>query len=213
MIFFKKQKSVFKKIEEYLDEVDICMERFIKCSIAQINTEEPEKYNDMVENVHKAESNADDIRRDIEYELYQKALIPESRGDLLGILETLDKIPNMFEFICYQFLLQKVVVPEDFRNDFTELVKLNLKSYELLKGAVKAFLNDCKKIDELRKIDDIESKSDRMEKNIVMKIFNSNLEKADMLILKEIAIDIGDISDRAQVVADRIALTIIKRRI
>ncbi|MEK0368345.1 MAG: DUF47 family protein, partial [Nitrosopumilus sp.] len=41
-------------------------------------------------------------RREIEISLYEKALIPESRGDILGLLEAVDRIPNKAESVAFQ---------------------------------------------------------------------------------------------------------------
>jgi len=58
-----------------------------------------------------------------------------------------------------------------------------------------------------------ESESDRKERCIILRLFNSNIEKVEKIMLKEIIINIGNISDRVQTVADRLSIAIIKRRI
>ena len=56
----------------------------------------------MFDKTRRAESSCDDYRREIELWLYERAHVPEPRGDILGLLEAIDKIPNKAESILYQ---------------------------------------------------------------------------------------------------------------
>jgi predicted phosphate transport protein (TIGR00153 family) len=212
-MLWKKEKSIIDKIKAYLDQVDTCRKRFRVCVEKLILEPAGEENHAMVEEVHRAESKADDLRRNIELQLYERALIPESRGDVLGLIETLDMIPGMLQSLCYQFLLEKIVFPEQFRERYLHLVDVNLKSYDLVRQAVLGlfFSNDVKELTDL--VDAMESDSDHVERDLVRDIFNCKLEKADKILLKEIIINTGDISDQAETVKDRLILAIIKRKI
>jgi predicted phosphate transport protein (TIGR00153 family) len=212
-MLWKKEKSVIDKIKAYLDQVDRCRNRFRVC-IEQLvldpdNSENPA----ILEEVHRSESNADDLRRSIELQLYERALIPESRGDVLGLLETLDAIPGMFQSLCYQLLLEKIVFPEQFRERYLHLVDVNLKSYDLIREAVLGLFynNNVKAQTDL--VDAVESDSDHIERDLIRDIFSSKLDKADKILLKESVINTGDISDQAESVKDRLILAIVKRNI
>ena len=213
MKLFRKQKTIIEKLEGYLSCIDICVTRFTKCMEKLMNDFGSEENYKIVQSVHEAESDADDHKRQIEYHLYEKALIPESRGDVLGIIEALDKIPNMMESICYQMLLQKICIPEEYKRKINELIEINVESYEQLKRAINGLFYNSSVMEVINRIDMIESESDKIERDLIEKIFNSDMDKADKLLFREIVINIGNISDRAQVVADRLTLAIIKRRI
>ena len=212
-MLWKKEKSVIDKIKAYLDQVDVCRNRFRVCIEKLLLDPDNQENEANVEEVHRAESKADDQRRHIELQLYQRALIPESRGDVLGLIETLDVIPGMFQSLCYQFLLEKIDFPEQFRERYLHLVEVNLRSYDLVRQAVLGlFYNkDVKELVDL--VDAVESDSDHVERNLIRDIFNSKLDKADKILLKEIVINTGDISDRAERVKDRLILAIVKRKI
>ncbi|MCK5008072.1 MAG: DUF47 family protein, partial [Spirochaetales bacterium] len=133
--------------------------------------------------------------------------------DVLGLLETMDAIPGLFQSLCYQFLLEKIIVPEQFRERYLHLVDVNLKSYDLVRQAVVGlfYKKEVKELTDL--VDAVESDSDRIERDLIRDIFSSKLDKADKLLLKEIVINTGDISDQAENVKDRLILAIVKRRI
>lgn len=212
-MFWKKEQSIINKIEGYLDQVDECRHRFRKCIEKLLLEPNDEENQAILEEVHRAESKADDLRRDIELQLYQRALIPESRGDVLGLLETMDAIPGMLQSLCYQFLLEKIVVPEQFRERYLHLVEVNLKSYDLVRQAMLGlfYKKEVRELTDL--VDATESDSDRIERALIRDIFSSKLDKADKILLKEIIINTGDISDQAETVKDRLTLAIVKRKI
>jgi predicted phosphate transport protein (TIGR00153 family) len=212
-MLWKKEKSIIDKIKAYLDQVDRCRNRFRDCIEKLILEPENEENRAILEEVHRSESKADDLRRTIELQLYERALIPESRGDVLGLLETLDVIPGMFQSLCYQVLLERIVFPDTFRDRYLYLVDVNLRSYDLVREAVLGlFYNkDVKAQTDL--VDAMESDSDHMERDLIRDIFSSKLDKADKILLKEIVINTGDISDQAEIVKDRLILAIVKRKI
>ena len=212
-MLWKKEKSIIDKIKTYLDQVDVCRDRFRLCIERLLFKPEDAENPAMLEEVHRSESKADDLRRNIELQLYERALIPESRGDVLGLLETMDVIPGMFQSLCYQFLLERIVFPEQFRERYLHLVDVNIKAYNLVRQAVLGlfYSKDVKDLTDL--VDAVESDSDHIERDLIRDIFSSKLDKADKILFKEIVINTGDISDRAEAVKDRLILAILKRKI
>ena len=211
--FWKKEQSIIDKIGLYLHQINTAQDLFRRSMEELIMTEWDGKSEESVELVHRAESRADDLRRAIELELYRKALIPESRGDVLGLLESIDKIPGMFESLCYQMSLQKILIPKDFRERFLQLIDVNLAAWELLKEAVLGLFYSRDVKENIDEIDNKESESDRVERGLIKDIFECSLDKADKILLKEIVVNIGNISDLAQATTDRLNLAIVKRRI
>ncbi len=211
-LFWKKKNSILDQIKGLLTATDKCSELFEKCMINLIN-EGPSSVNkESAYRVHDAESRIDDILRNIELDLYKNALIPESRGDVLGLLESFEKIPNKFESLCFQMSLQKIEIPMDLRGKFLRLLSVNLDSYKLINEAVMGLFYETDVEAQIDRIDKIESESDLIERDLIEAIFDLEIEKADKLLLRDITINIGDISDCAQSTTDRLHLTLIKRR-
>ena len=213
MALWKKQKSIIHKIEEYFKILDECSVKFKECMSSIIKEGKPEDYRENVKNVSRVESKADDLRRAIEHELYERALIPESRGDILGLLESVDKIPNSFESVCYQTLQERIDFPKSFKDDFIKLIDINISAYNSLKEASIGFFYNKDIQESLREVDEKESQSDSIERVLIENIFTSKLDKADRILLKEIVVNIGNISDLALASADRLTIAVIKRRI
>jgi predicted phosphate transport protein (TIGR00153 family) len=212
-LFWRKEERIIHKIEAYLNQVDKTRDLFRDTMGELVRGEVNERSEERVMEVHASESVADDIRRDIELQMYKKALIPESRGDVLGLIESMDMVPNLFQSLCDQLLYQQIEVPPEFRERYLELVEVNIDSYNLLREAILAlfYRRDCQ--EQLRRIDAKESESDGIERGLVKDIFSTDLDKADKILLKEIVVNTGDISDTVEIAADRLNLALIKSRI
>lgn len=210
--FWRKEEKIIDKIKTLLEAIDKTRDIFYLCITSQINDGPNLKNKEAAERVHDAESRVDDIRREIELELYKKALIPESRGDVLGILEAVDLIPNRFQRICYQMSLEKVLIPEAFKEKMIRLVDINLETYPLLREEIIDLFYNKDSQERVDKIDEWESKSDRLERDLIDIIFDTDLSKADKMQLRDVILSIGKISNVAQDTTSRLMLAVVKRR-
>ena len=212
-IFFRDEKKIKEMLREYFVRVDDCMNQFRKDMLRLI---EDGPASERVEcgEIHSLESSADDLRRDIELKLYGKALLPESRGDLLGLLETFDTVPNSAETVVAIIETEQIKIPDQFKKEFRELVECNFEAYLLLKKTADVLFETPKEtLACVKEVDIKESDSDHMEQILIRNIFSSDLEKADKILLKDVVVAIGNVSDRSENAGDRMAIIAIKRRI
>ena len=212
-MLFRKQFEMAKRIDALFEAMDKCVRLFEETIQRQILEGPTPENEEAAMRVHDAEGRVDDIVRDIETAMYENALIPESREDVLGILESLDKVPDTLQSLVFQLSHQNIEVPYQFREALLRLVDVNLEAYQFLKEAViNLFYNkDVQSL--ISRIDRRESASDRIERDLIKNIFNCGIDKADKILLKEIVVNIGDISDFCEETTDRLRIAIIKRRI
>ncbi len=212
-IFFKGEEKIRKMILKYLDTMEACMECFreamLKCLVVGDHKTLPD-----VSKTHELEAKADDLRREIDITLFGRTLLPESRVDIMILLDAMDKVPNAAETAVRAMENQRVVVPEKFRPGFRDLVEISVEAARLLRKTADALFEDPQMtLMRASKVDSQESASDGREKQLTCEIFDSDIDKADKIILKSIVDQIGAIADRAESASDRLGLTAIKRRI
>jgi predicted phosphate transport protein (TIGR00153 family) len=168
----------------------------------------------LIEQTHKFESMADDVREEIKILMYGKALIPESRGDIMGLLESMDEIPRILELLLYMIKNQKLNIPNFIVLDLRELIRVSLESCDLLLQQVEALFKRSEgEMALVSTIDQNESHCDNIERRIITKIFDSDLDPFQKLQLKEFIISMGDISDQADRVSKRVNIINMKRRV
>ena len=213
-IFFKKQLKIESLIHSYLSNLKMTQQRFNEALNTCMEDSVREHFDFLAEQTHKFESKADDIREEINAMMYGKALIPESRGDIMGLLEAIDKIPNLFDLILYMIKTQRLVIPHFIVLDIKELIEVSLESCDLMIKQIEALFKETAEIKALvSTIDHNESHCDHIERRIITRIFDSDLDPFEKLQLKEMIVYMGDISDEADRVSKLINIISMKRRV
>ena len=211
---FKKEHRVESLIYNYLDTLQLTQNNFSEALTVCLAEPQCENFDFLIEQTHKFESKADDIREEIKSMMYEKVLIPESRGDIMGLLDEMDKIPHLFESILYLVQTQKLAIPAFIVLDIKELVRISLECCELLIRQVVALFKKTEGIRALvSTIDTNESHCDHIERRIITKVFDSDLGPFEKLQIKELITQIGDISDQADRVSKLINIINMKRRV
>ena len=212
MILWKKQKEVEQAVEDYLAETENCLSAFVEALDLYFAQGLSADFEQGIEKTHRHESQADDIRREIEYAMYNRALMPESRGDILGMLEAIDLVPNKCESVLYQIWYQNMSISPEYADRLKKLAQVNVESFSLLCQGIRYLFTDIEQaIPTIDQVGDKESESDRIERMLIKDIFSTPGDKADKILLKEVILEMGAISDRSENAADRVRIVAVKR--
>lgn len=213
-LFFRREKEVRALIQEYFQTTDKAIDEFeigVRC---YLDDGPCEQFREIDKRIHAAESRADDLLRQIEIMLYSRSLLPESRGDLLGLLEHFDKMPNLAETISFMLDTQQVSVPDSYRPQLAKLLEVNVEAYRLVRETVDKLFTAPETVGEaVGPVDAKESESDRLEGKLIRQVFASDMDGCDQIRLRELIQLIGDISDSAENVAGRLEIISLKKRI
>ncbi|MBN1898714.1 MAG: DUF47 family protein [Spirochaetes bacterium] len=214
-LFFGKGKLLEEKIFQYLNSILETRNLFKTTVMHYFEGKLSNKFCDEVLSVHFKEARADDLRRDIEHQMYGKALLPEFRGNILSLLEEIDKLANKCESILFMINLQNLIVPSFLKENFIKLIDINMRSIDESIKLVKTLFQNPKGVTELVKVvDRTESESDHVERDIIKKLFDSRKpDKADKILLKELLLEIGSISDFGERIADMVNIINIKVKV
>jgi len=211
---FKKENRVEVLIFEYMDTVKLTQKSFLDSINVCLEDHKCENFDFLITQTHKYESRADDICDEINNIMYTKALIPDSRGDIMRLLESIDMIPHYFERVLFIMQTQKLSIPEFLALDVEELIRISLECCDLLFKQLALHLKQKLGIRALLgTIDTNESHCDHIERRIITKIFDSDLDPCIKLQLKELIVTMGEISDQADRVSKRISILSMKRRV
>jgi uncharacterized protein len=210
-ILFKKAKELETAIDEYLDVISSGLIVFGN-GVRNYLLHEESEFADKLVQIDKYEAKADSLRRSIENELYRLSLIPEHRGDVLGLLENLDNVIDSAKKTIFQFDVEIPRIPGQFNNEYLNLVDASIHAAEAVICASRAFFKNVNFVkDHLHKVYFFEKEADRIGNKLKRSIFRSDLELSQKIHLRYFALHIEDISDRAEEVADRLSIYTIKR--
>ena len=210
--FFKKERQLESLIYSYLENMGKIQQNFVKAMNICLKEGVSDDFCFLMDQTHKYESRADDLRDEINELMYSRALIPESREDIMAMIERVDGIPRSFEQILNMIRTEKITFPEFLLMDIQELIRVSMESCDLMIKQIDVML---KKKDGVRAllsaIDQNESHCDHIERRIITKLFESELDPYIKLQLKEMVIVLGEISDQADRVSKRVNIMAMKR--
>ena len=212
---FKKQKEVESLIGEYVRSVEIAQEIFLQSMETYLQAGKcSPTFEVLAAETHKAESRSDDLLEKIVNLLHEKALVPDLRGDILKLLETTDEIPDQFDRILANVCNQRIVLPESLSLDFKELLALSLEACALTMESVQSMLARGDRAARLLfRTDQLESQGDQIEKRIIVRIFESDWDPLQKILLRDLTQKMGDIADSAVQVCRQVNLIVTKRRV
>ncbi len=214
MFFVSKQKKVESLLEEYRQKVSLCLEQFEKTFREYFDNDDRDILKQNLIAVSRSESSADDIRREIEVMMYSKSMFPESRGDILGLLEAMDRIPNQAEHVTISLHNQHIWVRQEYKEQIINLIGICLRCVNaMIDGVSKLFTDFTNATVAVGKIDELESEADLAENALIEHIFSTDMDGFNKILLRDLVQHIAAISDRAENVGDRIRLIVAKRSI
>ena len=146
--------------------------------------------------------------------MYTEAVFPESRGDTLGLIETIDRVANHAESSVRMMVSQHIAVPPEYFRRLLELVEVCHKSVNVLIHAVEqlfnSFMDAAITVGEVNRL---ESQADRIEEDLIDSIFPSDELGLQKMLLRDLVTHISMIADRTEAVGDRIRIIVAKRNI
>jgi predicted phosphate transport protein (TIGR00153 family) len=213
-VFFKKERQLESLIYNYLENLGMTQNHFVKAMNLCLKTGVNDDFCFLMEQTHKFESRADDLRDEINELMYSRALIPESREDIMALLEKVDAVPRSFEQVLNMVRTQKLSFPDFLILDIQELIRVSMESCDLMAKQIDVWIKKKEGVRALMStIDQNESHCDHIERRIITKLFETDTESYLKLQLKEIVIVLGEISDQADRVSKRINIMTMKRRV
>lgn len=211
-LFFRKQARIERGFEEFLGCIQRCIEIFSTGMLSCLEHGPGESFERSAELVDRAESEADKLRKEIEQVLYANELLPDSRGDMLNLLESCDKIANRIESVIRNLCLRRVAVPDEIKGDLKEMLVPVQTAVETLLTAVRLLFTDpASARPAIHDVERLETECDRIQHDTVRTVYRMELDLAHKMQLEATIHDIGSIADRAEAVSNVLQIVAIKR--
>jgi predicted phosphate transport protein (TIGR00153 family) len=211
---FRTTRMIQRQIDQFLDKVSeagLLLEEGVHHYLRQGCDE---TVLDRYERVHTLEHDGDQLRHDIETTLYTEMLIPESRGDVLSLLDDLDGLLDGVKKRYHTLTIEQPEVPEELVEDAIALASIVTRCIETTVSASRAYFRDPGSVrDYIHKIGFYESEADEVVTRLHKSIFASSLSMGRKILLRDGLLAIDDLADLAEDTGDRLAIYAVKRSI
>ncbi|MFW6000811.1 MAG: DUF47 domain-containing protein [Halanaerobium sp.] len=215
-ILFGRSKELEIEITKYLDLVNQAAMIF-KRDLSRYINKEFEKFEKNLDDIKKIENDADELQKDIKYKLYKYMLIPESRGDVLNIIEEIDTITDMVKKVLYQISIERPQIPQNLEDDFFELIDNNSEAVNMLVKSVRAFFEEISQVnDYVNKVHFYEHEADKNEERLKRRLFSDEFEEIDIaykMQLRYFIEKITALSDQSETISEDVSVAAVKRTI
>lgn len=212
-VFSSRTKSLEMDIEHFLSFVDQSV-MLMEEAVRKYLNGDLQLFEEKAREVDSAERAADNLRREIKVRLYTDMLIPDSRGDVLGTLETTDNVADVAKRVASLFSIEKPQIFPFLLEDFQELLDTSVKAAQELTLAVRAFFCELYRVNEhLEKVYFWEHQADQIENRLKRKAFETPdiAQFSKRVHMRFFAERISLLADEAEAVADRLSVYAIKR--
>ncbi len=211
----QRSRQTEAKIEQYLDRLtqsqllfNLLWENFFKYGARS------EQLITALQDLSDNESEADNLRREIESLLFEKTLIPDLRTDVMTLLEYLDNILNLHEAIGIHMKIEQ----PNLKKQFEPAVQHHLKQVSLaidhMVLCVRSFFSDLERVHEYsHKTMFYETQADIACTDLKTEIFDSDLPLEEKVQIRYFIDRIDELANKAEDTVDRIAVYTLKRAI
>ena len=210
-----KTKELISEIDSFWDTIGKAALVF-RAGAGEYFSDKLDRLKLRLKEIDQLESDADALRRSIKHQLYSHMLLPDSRGDVLGLLETSDNVIDRTKKILNSLDIEKPDIPPSLVDDFKELSAASASAMEEMVKAARAFFSDIKIVNDfINRVYFFEHEADKLEEQIKRKAFE--MEEIKMLSrkvqIRYFAERISLLSDDAEAVCERLSVYSIKRSI
>lgn len=210
-MFLKSTKKLETQIDEYLDLVikgGLIFKLGIKCYLDhQIDT-----FENYLSELRKIEGKADDLRRNIEIKLYTRTLIPESRGDVLGLMESCDKALNITTETLLEFSVEIPNIFPELKNDFIDISETSIACLENTVSGIRSYFKNIDAVrDFIIKVQFYRNETNKIAEKIKRSIFRTEHELSQKIHTRYFTFHIEKIAEQSEDVCDRLSIAMIKR--
>lgn len=210
-MFLKKTKKLEIQIDEYLDLVikgGLIFKLGIKCYLDH----QTEAFDNYLKELRNIEEKADDLRRNIEIKLYTRTLIPESRGDVLGLMESCDKVLNITTETLLEFSVEIPNLFPELKTDFLDIAESSIACLENTVSGIRSYFKNIDAVrDYVTKVQFYRKETNKIAEKIKRTIFRTEHELGQKIHTRYFTFHIERIAEQSEDVCDRLSIAIIKR--
>lgn len=213
MRIWRRSRRVEELITRHLGLVERTVLKFKGALFAYLD-EGWDRAEELIQETHQLEGQADDARREAAAELMGGALLATMRGEFLELIERADRVANLAESVLYFALLQRIAIPDSLKPPLKEIGERTAKMTAEVREAVCALFTDRgEALEHTKAVEELESEIDGLERRTIEVIFQLELELAERLQLRELVSRLADVSDKIEDLSDQVEIIVATRRV
>jgi uncharacterized protein len=208
---FKRNRELELRIDDYLDLI-VNGGLLFRQGLRLYLQDRHQEFEDRLSELRGVEQQADSLRRSIETSLYVHTLIPESRGDVLGLLESADRVLNRLTDTLLQFSIEMPEMLLELNDLFMDVAEAAIATSDSMVRAIRSYFRDLNAVrDHIGQVQFARQETNRLAERYKRTIFRQALRLSHKNQLRYFADHVENLADEAEDVSDRVSIAAIKR--
>jgi hypothetical protein len=212
-VLFRQTRELEAEVDEYLDLIiqgGLLFRQGVKCFLEH----RLDEFEARLLELRAVEQRGDALRRAIESKLYLHTLIPESRGDVLGLLESADEVLNLVTSTLLRFSIEHPELLDDLNPLFRDLADNAIATVDAMVSGCRAYFRDLAAVrDHISRVQGLREEVNRISETYVRTVFQRDLRLSHKNQLRYFVEHTERIAEDADDVCDRLAIAAIKRHV
>ncbi|MEG0541630.1 MAG: TIGR00153 family protein [Angelakisella sp.] len=171
----------------------------------------------LCQKIDAKEKEADAARRAVVNEFLSGGMLPQTRTELLRLVELNDGVANKAQDVSRQIVYECVTFPDALKPDIKKMVDLTLQQLEALSHAIELLFSNYEQLIKdnsiLEEVKNFEGLVDEDELQLIRAIFAMDIHLAEKNHMKYFVSKIADISDLIEDIADAIQIMVVLRKV
>lgn len=211
---FRRTRELKSQIDELLDVVSqaVLAYKYGLCQYVKHGWDSvvEEKF----EQVSALEDRGDTLHNAIGHALYEEMLLPDTSGDVLGLLGSLDGLLDEMEHGFIVVRAERPEIPSQFHEIWVECIGLAADTVDQVVIAARAYFRDPRAArDHLHKVHFYEDETHGRSFQILEQLFQSDLPLDRKMQLRGHVWLVDRLADRADNAGDELAIYAVKRSV
>lgn len=211
---FKKHKQIESEIDDFLDMI-VQAGLLYRKGLHYYLEGRTDEFEKRLAEIRTVEKKADILRRSVETKLYLRTLIPDARGDVLGIMEHADSVLNKIADNLLEYSVEIPQILPELNDLHDEIAENAIQASEYMVKAIRAYFRDLSAVrDNINQVQFAREETNRLAEKYKRVLFqHTSLRLSHRIHLRYFVFHIEQIADEAEDVCDRLAIAAIKRYI
>ncbi len=209
---FKRTGRLIGEIDEFLDKVSDAILVLEQTVLDYVDQGPNETLEDRLTQIRTIEQRGDELRRGIANTMYSEMLMPDTRGDMLSLLDEVDNVLDACTHTIIRLAIERPELPDDSRPDFRTIMVEVSKSAQAMMAGARAYFKDPQAVrNHVHKVGFHEEEATTTGILLGRRVFDSDLPLERKRQLLDWIVYLRNLASHANDAADSMSVFAVKR--
>lgn len=209
---FQRTGLLVSEIDEFIDKVSESVMVLEQTFLHYLDKGADDYLDEKLEQIRGIEDRGDELRRNIANVMYSEMLMPDTRGDVLSILDEVDTTLDDCSHLVIGLVMERPDLPKEYNESFRAVMaEVDKAAQAMLQGARAYFKDPLSVRNHTHKINFHNREATTIALRLGKDVFGSDLPLEFKRQLRGWIVALRDVASHADDIGDQLAIFAVKR--